>query len=245
MASDLPAGFALLILLVSGYIFVMREPVLARKVARYNGQRFYLTVAIFGMILFCLSYILIVALDLLLALVPDNKLFTYNHDSTPSFVIPALFGAFICALFLPWAENQEDDLIKFWKEDDVDWLMYGAMEQHKPVIVSLESRKTYIGLISDGLEPEKERSFITIIPLYSGYRDKDTLNLCLENNYDAVRKRLQELVSGDCTQDQSELLKSEINDYRLVIPRRTIASIGIAAQFGDASDRLETPHSIT
>ena len=218
---------------------------LARRVARYNGQRLYLTVAIFGLLLFSAGYMSSVLLVELLALVLDTRYFTYNHDSDRSLVIPGLFVAFIFASFFPWTENQEDDLINFWKEDHVDWLMYGAMEQHKPVIVSLESRKTYIGLISDGLEPEKERSFITIIPLYSGYRDKDTLNLCLENNYDAVRKRLQELVSGDCTQDQSELLKSEINDYRLVIPRRTIASIGIAAQFGDASDRLETPNSIT
>ena len=157
------------------------------------------------------------------------------------------FTAFFLALYRPWPEtfNQKKDLEGFWKEDDIDWLMYEAMGQHKPVIVSLESRKTYIGLISDGLEPEKERSFITIIPLYSGYRDKDTLNLCLQNNYDAVRDRLKGLVSGDLTQDQVELLGLEINGYRLVIPRRTITSIGIAAQFGDASDRLKTPNSIT
>ena len=109
MTSDLPVGFALLMLLATGYVFVLGDPVLARRVARYNGQRIYLTVAVFGILLFCLCYTVVVLFDYLLALVPDNKLFTYNHDPNRSFLIPVCFFAFFLARYRPWPEifNQQ------------------------------------------------------------------------------------------------------------------------------------------
>jgi len=249
VTSDLPTGFALLLILAAGYCFVTSDPVMHRKVRRYNGQRLYLIVVVTGLLLFFASYVLVIAIDEILAITPENKIFTYNHDPNRDPFVPALFFALFLAVFMPksilrFKESPEDDLVNYWREDDLDSLMFRAMDEHKTVIVSLDSRKTYIGLISDGLEPEKERSFITIIPLYSGYRDKETLNLCLENNYDGVRQRLQELVRGDCSEHQSKLLIDEITDYRLVIPRKTIVSMGIAAQFQDPSGSHDTPNTI-
>lgn len=249
MTSDLPTGFALLLILATGYCFVTLDPVMRRQISRYDGQRLYLIVVVTGLLLFFASYVLLVALDEILAITPENSIFTYNHDPKRDINVPALFFALFLAIFMPksilrFKESPEDDLVNYWREDDLDWLMFRAMDEHKTVIVSLDSRKTYIGFISDGLEPEKERSFITIIPLYSGYRDRETLNLCLENNYDGVRQRLQELVGGDCSEHRSKLLIDEITDYRLVIPRKTIVSMGIAAQFKDPSGSHDTPNVI-
>ena len=65
-------------------------------------------------------------------------------------------------------------------------LLHDAAMREFPVSVTLENRKTYVGfvIVAPNLDPSDQ--YVQILPLLSGYRDKDDLRLRLTNNYSEV-----------------------------------------------------------
>lgn len=58
-------------------------------------------------------------------------------------------------------------------------------------MITLKSRKVYIGMVNNLGEPsesEEPNQEISLVPAMSGYRDKDTLALNLKNNYEISSK---------------------------------------------------------
>lgn len=70
----------------------------------------------------------------------------------------------------------------------LDSMLLDAMESNpkKPILVTLSSRKVYVGIVNGIQEPtesEGPNSYISIFPIMSGYRDKDTLSITFTNSY--------------------------------------------------------------
>ncbi|WP_237388429.1 hypothetical protein [Xenorhabdus sp. Sc-CR9] len=72
------------------------------------------------------------------------------------------------------------------KKDSVNELLLESLEGNLLVMVTLKSRKVYIGMV----DAAKFYNFhthsdamVSIIPFISGYRDKDSLSFVIENNY--------------------------------------------------------------
>ena len=99
------------------------------------------------------------------------------------------------------------------RRDDFDSICFDALSQFKPIAITLESRKVYVGYVADGFEP-KEGSSLTLLPVYSGYREKDTLSFKLISAYDVVR----EFFHSD---------RLGIEDYYIAFPRDKILSLHI------------------
>ena len=76
--------------------------------------------------------------------------------------------------------------LEFSFGDDLSELLLNSIQKYKypqPVQFTLDNRKSYVGFVLDSLEPKDDGSFITILPLFSGHRDKDTLCLSLDYDY--------------------------------------------------------------
>lgn len=62
-------------------------------------------------------------------------------------------------------------------------LLHTASAQERTVSVTLSNRKVYIGLVVDAPNLESHDAYVSIIPFFSGHRDKDTLDLDLTVAY--------------------------------------------------------------
>lgn len=75
---------------------------------------------------------------------------------------------------------------KILKGSPLDNLFFESIKSRKPVLISLNSRKVYVGLIISMGEPNESEGLgqeIVLLPVMSGYRDKDTLSIDFTNDY--------------------------------------------------------------
>ncbi|MDI5886053.1 hypothetical protein ACFO0O_17680 [Cobetia amphilecti] len=78
-------------------------------------------------------------------------------------------------------------LHSFWEKHSIfDFFILETMQKKDWMQVTLENRKCYVGLVSRIQEPNEETTghkHITLIPIISGYRHKDTLSIIFTNQY--------------------------------------------------------------
>jgi len=120
---------------------------------------------------------------------------------------------------------KEKVLEKVWQRNDIDALCSEAASELKPISITLDNRKVYIGLIYDSLEPGRDAN-LTILPLYSGYRDKDTLEMSVTRKYTSVDALFEELITGDG--EARDEIADKLAEYRIVIPRARIITINLS-----------------
>ncbi|HEJ7014419.1 TPA: hypothetical protein ACKPXW_000253 [Serratia marcescens] len=89
----------------------------------------------------------------------------------------------------------------------LDSMLLDAMESSpkKPILVTLASRKVYVGIVNRIQEPtenEAPNSYISIFPIMSGYRHKDSLSITFTNSYPS-----EVSVSSAATADSKKIHK--------------------------------------
>lgn len=62
-------------------------------------------------------------------------------------------------------------------------LLHSAALEEKPVMLTLDTRKVYIGIVSDAPNLEPHETYVAISPMLSGYRDSNTQELRLSTDY--------------------------------------------------------------
>lgn len=75
---------------------------------------------------------------------------------------------------------------RIFKDSPMDNIFFESLIRKKPVLISLKSRKTYVGIVIATGEPNESNGLnqeIVILPIMSGYRDKDTLSVIFTNDY--------------------------------------------------------------
>lgn len=115
-------------------------------------------------------------------------------------------------------QAREASLWEAWQEDDLERVCGRASTEFKPVGITLQSDKVYVGLIGDTLEPSSVNAYLSILPLYSGYRSKDERQFKLIHRYD-------HLIDGFLNTAETD--KSRWLDYLIVIPRDQIVTLHI------------------
>ena len=60
---------------------------------------------------------------------------------------------------------------------EVRWrrLLHEAEQQDRPISITLENRKWYVGYVAESPNLSPEEIYFRLLPVISGYRDKDTL----------------------------------------------------------------------
>ena len=93
---------------------------------------------------------------------------------------------------------------ELFRENPLDDLLLNSYENFQDIMIHMNDRKVYIGFVMTLSEPNESDALaqeISIIPLKSGYRDKDNLTVNITTNYSAEDKlfiilRRDEIVSA-------------------------------------------------
>ncbi|MFV0574010.1 MAG: hypothetical protein ACK5NC_01090 [Vibrio sp.] len=186
--------------LVSGFIFTQLHIPARYRQKRTTGWDSYFYVATKGALLglsaaiFCIifDYYNIVAVvlnklgfefknfDSLSITIEDIKVGAWSVTS----IILAYISGGISKLVYRSSDKRNRAITKTLACDYMDTFWIRAMVEIRPVLVTLKSRKCYVGLaLGDVGAMEDGCNSLLILPLLSGYRDKDDLSLEINTNY--------------------------------------------------------------
>ncbi len=149
-------------------------------------------------------------------------------DTNVPLVLSLIFGAVVA-----WATTEVNAkktkadpqarltaIKKIAVSDNIQLLLIESSDKQLRVMLTLKSRKVYIGFIKqfahEQVVPGDED--IVIIPLISGYRDKDTLTFHESHSYVTFYDE------NDIGPDTTPLC---LDDFRVVIPREQIESVSL------------------
>ena len=94
----------------------------------------------------------------------------------------------------------------------------------EPVLLTLSNRKSYVGYITEiPYMDTRENWGIKILPLRSGYRDQDNLNLVLENDYHDVWNQLEKLSLEDGEREHL----NDLNLFGIIINWDDIQNVSV------------------
>ena len=211
--------YALLILpiLVSGFIICSINPYYKYRLYRYGGQYLYLQVITLGIISFIASLLILFLLRTIMP--QNISIFTIQFEFSPitlcvkelsksqsvslSKTLPFVWSFFISLFSIIFAyiwskcmqfyynfgtrslELMEDIL----SDSPLDALLFEAFIDATPVLLSLESKKVYVGIVNnlgEANENESPNQEISIIPILSGYRDDSYQIVQFTNYYDST-----------------------------------------------------------
>ncbi|EPD3276215.1 hypothetical protein ACR9PF_003668 [Cronobacter sakazakii] len=74
-------------------------------------------------------------------------------------------------------------------EGSMDSVFFDSLIDRKSILVSMTNKKVYVGIVNALGEPNEKdgpNQQISILPIMSGYRDKDTLNVYFTNDYNNI-----------------------------------------------------------
>lgn len=143
--------------------------------------------------------------------------FGYSREVTALFDLGAL--TLLISMFTPFAiyKNQSNQYLSFLNEFSQDSespeftkLCFKSFEYGLPVLFTMCDRKVYIGYV-----PEihaKPFNDIHVIPIFSGYRDKNTLNLVPVTPY-------QDIIHDVENDDEEEM---DLEAFSVTLPVREI-----------------------
>lgn len=104
--------------------------------------------------------------------------------------------------------------------DDLELVLFTAIDRTAPIQFTLENRKVYIGNVVELIEPHVDRRYLRILPLLSGYRDAEDCRLYFTTSYSAI---YEQMLNEEC-EDLGHLTPE---DFEIVVPISTIQSISL------------------
>jgi hypothetical protein len=98
--------------------------------------------------------------------------------------------------------------------EHMELVVIESLEESKPIEVSLQNRKIYMGWAVDTGVGSSADADVAMVPMFSGYRDEDTLDSMITMDYAPVIRR---------NLGQNRAL--DLRDFRVVIPMSEIVSV--------------------
>jgi len=108
---------------------------------------------------------------------------------------------------------------------DLDKRLERALDGDSLVSITLTSRKVYIGWPVTSIDPLNPREHLSLLPLFSGYREKDTLSVVFTTEYSKIYNTIL---------NDHQTLK--IEDFYVVVRQEEIISIYIYDKDLNAND---------
>ncbi|GJL34791.1 hypothetical protein PUATCC27989T_02141 [Phytobacter ursingii] len=199
-----------MVLMVCGYWYSSHDLSTRFKFKRSFGWDVYFLVALYGCV-FVLQGMLATAvlwLVLLVSSLVTNALpgifgpeyhhwhMTFMNWTFLGIQAPVVLMLAFAVVFCLWRSNWSPaarldtsgrrELYKHLsRANGVEGLVYQCMEKGDLAWITLTSQRIYIGMIHTATFDSADANNIVLIPMLSGYRDRETLDLHVEHNYSA------------------------------------------------------------
>lgn len=207
----------LAVVIANAFILLRLSPSNFYKLHRYDGQLLYIKATFIGIFFTAGSYLLSGYFNITGILsgflsIAEPKIF-YGGEHLVEFFIFSFFSAALSLVYcgierlfllsmsyykfrgtpnISYRQMAKILLMyKLLKDSPLDKLLYLSYVQNKFLLITMSDRKVYVGrVISLGEPNESEGSDqeISIVPVFSGYRDKDTLSVTLNTTYAGIEE---------------------------------------------------------
>jgi hypothetical protein len=176
----MPQGLLLLPLL-GGFAFLHLSHLYRFKAQRYDGYRLLLASASVGAALLLLGRALVLLFGQIAFLGEwagrvwfTLSPFPHSDSCAWSLVLGPVLAAVVNRMYsLEEAKNKQLDDTK--QADAFTRLLHDAARHTRLISVTLDSRKWYVGYVAESPNLHPEEKYFRLLPIISGYRDKDTL----------------------------------------------------------------------
>ena len=221
----------LLLPLLGGYIFARKCYPTRYNALRSENYKLLFVAAEFGVYLLLLAAILRFIFNLFVPLWPAlSSVDWFWHQIVPFDYSGVAFLAFFLGSTL-WSvankykydKDTEIDNVIQAKGDPLEVLLRDAMLSFKPVIVTLQSGKVYVGQVICNFNPAFDLQSVKILTIMSGYRDPTDQTVIFNINYETVLRAARALRDAK----EPMVTKEDIDDLGTVIPIKEIRSVGI------------------
>ena len=204
----------LLVPAIGGYWFLTHFNYTRFQTVRDSGYHLLFRSALWGGLFYCAARGITIAVD---AGAPRITDFWDERFPEPYVreVVVSLFLAFLLPYVFNWFYGSDKGAKKVARDggDHIELLIAESIEDQKFVELSLRSRKSYIGLALESGVGISGQADVSLIPILSGYRDKDTQNLEIVIDYLPV--------IGEYIRDEFDGAEE---DFRIVIPLAEVVS---------------------
>ena len=203
-------GLFFIIPALGGYWILTNLHRTRHQAARGQGYHVLFQAAGVGAIVFGLSHSIILLIH---CLFPEantiwRSAIPYPFSDTValgvliSFIVPEIGNKI-------WDEEQSAVKTAEDNGDRIELLIMGAIREERLVEITLKTGKSYIGRALGSRSVNYNQPDVSLIPVMSGYRNRETQDLVLTTHYEPVMP-------------QSYL---EYADFRIVIPKSQIVSV--------------------
>lgn len=207
----------LAVVIANAFILLRLSPSNFYKLHRYDGQLLYIKATFIGIFFTAGTYLLNGYFDITSILsdflsITEPKIF-YDGEHLIEFFIFFFFSALLSLLYCglerffllskSYCKFRGIDNIsyrqmakillmyKLLKDSPLDKLLYLSYVQNKYLLITMSDRKVYVGRVISLGEPNESEGpdqEISIVPVFSGYRDKDTLSVTLNTIYAGIEE---------------------------------------------------------
>ena len=222
-------SLALLLLpAVGGYWFVTHFNFTRFQAVRESGYHILFRSVLFGIVWYCVAAVPVWFLDACDLWGVPSAIKWWVSVFPPTFTVEtvaaiALGGLSPYILNLFYSEELGSRRAAASTGDHMELLISDAVRNQSPVEISLRSRKLYIGFVMGEYGTRQSDLAVSLIPVYSGHRTEDNLNLVIDIDYEHTLGRFVE--------EESQWRHRSPEDFRVVIPVGEIVS----ARLFDAS----------
>lgn len=194
----------------------------------FHGLRFLVTALVIAIILWIVVFLVLGFVDWVFNLSArislQRQVTRILFDDIQVYhVLVAVFALALCQSEIKDKVEQGNTLIveNIRNYDGLLRLVIEAASMQKPLRLSLKSRKVYVGLVMEEQFESGDLDYVLIVPLVSGYRDKDTLDIFFDCSYVSVYEKHGLFDKDELS--EKELLK--LDDFRLAIKVSEIESV--------------------
>ena len=167
---------ALLLPLLGGFIFISHWWRTRYFVLRFDGHRLIFYSAAAGAFFLTISTLVTISFA---SQFPE--LIEWWQSFRPFPHLAKTFLSFLLGASIWWPLNRffhekqrEIDRVIEEKDDPLEIMLRKALGQGRLIMFSVKNGKVYVGFVASLQDPSRTMQFIKIVPLMSGYRDKDT-----------------------------------------------------------------------
>ncbi len=222
----------ILIPLIAGYAFADSWHGARYRIARSTGYSLYFSAALYGVALLImggLTLLLLVGWEAGFLRYLRTVLGVFKISAEPAamevHVLALLLLTLLLGLFGGHALNLVPGSSKYFlrraiENSDFERLVLRGMERSLPMLVTLDNGKVYVGYVIRTIDPLAREKELRILPVFSGFRSKETGTVAFHTNYSGV---LRQLVQNERRQVEDEeearpLSHLNIGDFEVVIP---------------------------